>query len=350
MKLPKDQIKRIAIFRALQLGDMLCAIPAIRALRQSFPEAEITLLGLPWAGSLVTRFPHYFNAFIHFPGYPGLHEQPFNASTFHQFTGEMINKQFDLVLQMQGNGSIVNPMVELFNARYTAGFRLADDYAPNEDLFMEYPTGIHEVERHLMLMQYLGVDDRDTNMEFPIYPKDEDDLRLSGLALPSKQYACVHPGSRGAWRQWPPEYFALLADNCASKGLEVVLTGTKEELPIIQEVEKHMKHKPLIAAGKTSLGAIAVLIRDAFVLISNCTGVSHIAAALKTPSVVISMDGEPERWAPMNKTIHQTTDWIRNPDFTAVERSLEYLIESVPQWNQFGEKITVALKNSANGI
>src|SRR2546423_15284393 len=100
MKLPHDDIKKIAIFRALQIGDMLCAIPAIRALHTNFPYAEITLLGLPWAKWLTERFDHYFDRFIHFPGYPGLPEQVFNAAKFAEFLLMMQREEFDLVLQM----------------------------------------------------------------------------------------------------------------------------------------------------------------------------------------------------------------------------------------------------------
>jgi ADP-heptose:LPS heptosyltransferase len=53
-------------------------------------------------------------------------------------------------------------------------------------------------------------------------------------------------------------------------------------------------------------------------LIANCTGVSHIAAATRTPSFVISMDGEPERWGPLNQILHVTKDWTRDPSFEAV--------------------------------
>ena len=122
MKIPKPEIKKIAVFRALQLGDMLCAIPALRALHYAYPEAEITLLGLAWAQSLVDRFPNYIHKFKHFPCYPGLPEQKLDVKAFAKFLLEVQKEEYDLVLQMQGNGSIVNPMVELFGAKYTAGF------------------------------------------------------------------------------------------------------------------------------------------------------------------------------------------------------------------------------------
>ena len=60
-----QNIKKIAVFRVLQLGDMLCVIPAMRALRAKYPSAKITLLGMPWAKSFTERFSGYFDKFIH---------------------------------------------------------------------------------------------------------------------------------------------------------------------------------------------------------------------------------------------------------------------------------------------
>jgi len=96
------------------------------------------------------------------------------------------------------------------------------------------------------------------------------------------------------------------------------VTGTKEEVGITAEVIGLMDFPAIDLTGKTGLGEIGQLIKEARLLISNCTGVSHIAAAMETPSIVISMDGEPERWGPLNKDLHKTIDWTQAQDFTSV--------------------------------
>jgi len=326
MKLPESEIHKIAVFRALQLGDMLCSIPAIRALRLAYPNATISLIGLPWARSFVKRFNLYFDRFIEFPGFPGLPEQEYDPTTVSDFIREMQAEKFDLVIQMQGNGSYVNPLTELFNGKYLAGFYRPEDYCPDKNLFIIYPDYGSEINRHLMLMKHIGLSSDNNHLEFLLNNEDLHDYESIALDVTVNKYVCVHPGSRGAWRQWPPEHFAVIADYCYQQGFSVVLTGTESERSLTEKVRGLMKCPAIDLSGKTSLGAIGVLIKGAALLISNCTGVSHIASALETPSIVISMDGEPERWAPLNTSIHKTTNWLQNAVFEKVMNDTKLLL------------------------
>ncbi|PWK77214.1 ADP-heptose:LPS heptosyltransferase [Mucilaginibacter oryzae] len=327
MKLPVQEIKKIGIFRALQLGDLLCTIPAIRALRNAYPHAKIILLGLPWAKGFTGRFDRYFDGFIHFPGFPGLPEQDFDAKIFPAFIEQMQAEQFDLLLQMQGNGSVVNPMMELLGAKHVAGFKTAGHYAPDNGLFLDYPDHGPEIDRHISLVEHLGCAPLGNELEFPLSEADMADLRSLSLPIEPQRYVCIHPGSRGSWRQWPVNYFAALADFCIDQGYKAVITGIRDETDVTNAVISQMKNTPIDTTGKTSLGAVGALISNAALLVSNCTGVSHIAAAFKTRSVVISMDGEPHRWGPIDTFHHRTINWLKVPDFHVVFRETADLIQ-----------------------
>jgi ADP-heptose:LPS heptosyltransferase len=298
---------RIAIFRALQLGDLLCAIPALRALRKAFPNAAIFLIGLPWSRTFVERFGAYLDTFIEFPGYPGLLEATPQVEQIPAFLQEMQSLAFDLVLQMHGNGSVVNPLVTLLGGKQTAGFFLPGQFRPDERLFMEYPDRGSEVQRMLNLVTHLGLPLQGEGLEFPLTPQDWEELR--GLeakwSFQASSSAVVHVGSRDHRRRWPAERFAAVARGLAQRGLQVVLTGTEQEAGLTREVAEQMQAPAIDLAGRTSLGSLAALLAGTRLLVCNDTGVSHLAAALQVPSIVLFSASDPARWAPADRRRHQ---------------------------------------------
>ena len=263
------------------LGDVLCAIPAIRALRRRYPQAEIVLIGLPWAASFVKRYHHLLDGYMEFPGYPGLPERTVDVAAIPDFLKDVQRRRFDLVLQMHGSGSFVNPLVMLMGGRQAAGFYLPGDYCPDAETFFPYPNHGPEIVRWLQLMTALGIPLQGDELEFPL---GEDD-RQSLAALPTGdlaagQYVCLHPGARYCSRRWAPEHFAGVGDLLASLGYQVVITGSASESPLVEAVVRAMTAAAIDLAGRTSLGGLAALLKGSRLVVSNDTGVSHLAAAV----------------------------------------------------------------------
>lgn len=303
-------IRKIAILRALQLGDMLCMIPAVRAIRKAYPDAEITLLGLPGKESFAQRFNHYFDQFMSFPGWPGLPEQPVIPEQVSAFLHAAQQQQFDLVLQMQGSGTHTNDLCALLGGRVTAGLRGEGVWAPDETLFPLMTESDHEILRLLKITDALGITADGTALEFPITPAEytQAGMIMDLLGLQPERYICIHPGARDPRRRWDTASFAAMGDALAATGYSVLITGSEEEAALTKAVAQQMQYPAAdlpARAGQTSIGEMAALIQHSAGLLSNDTGVSHIAAALSVPSVIIfSPYSDPARWAPLDHTLH----------------------------------------------
>lgn len=294
--------RRVTVLRALQLGDMLCAVPALRSLRRALPDSEIVLIGLPWAREFALRFDRYLDGFLEFPGFPGLPEKPFQVERFPDFLSQTRDMKLDLAVQMHGSGSFVNPLTVLLGARNTAGFYTPGEYCPDPMRYLAWPGHGLEIRRLLRLTQFLGCPDAGEDLEFPLH---EDDFRRlgatgDGLDLDGHELACIHPGASVFERRWPASRFAAVGRSLIARGLRVVLTGSRAERALTEQVGRELGGPFVNLAGRTDLGALAALLSRARVLVSNDTGVAHLAVAVGTPGVIISTGENPSRWAPID--------------------------------------------------
>ncbi len=306
--------QRVAVFRALQLGDLLCAVPALRALRATLPDAHIAMIGLPTMADFTRRYDAYVDEFVVFPGAPGFPEQDESTTEGPAFVERMRGMGLDLAIQMHGNGGPANRIVESFGARTTAGFHRPQVFDESAlGVFVDWDVTASEVGRNLALMRGLGADAdalADSSIELPVRPAERDEWnglkRLHGLDR--TPFVCVHPGARWSSRRWPVERFAAVATGFASRGARIVLTGSGDERELVAALATSLHDRGVNAidlSGRTSLGALVAMLQDAAMLISNDTGISHVAAAARTPSVVIASGSDVARWSPVDRRRHR---------------------------------------------
>lgn len=302
---------RVCVFRALPgIGDLLCAVPALRAIRMARPDASIALVTLPAVADIALRFDRYLDEVLVFPGFPGLPDRRPDVRAIPGFLAELHERRFDLAIQLHGTGDRTNDIVRLFGARRSAGFHPRGESAPEAARYLPWREDEHEVERWLRLVGHLGFVSDDTHLELPLAADAA--AQAAGVlaeAFPLRRgdrLVVVHPGASVATRRWPARGFATVVDRLVEEGADVVLSGGAGERPLTERVRSMVAAPERVVdlAGRTSLDALAGILAQADLLVANDTGVSHVGVAMGTPSVVVFTGSEPSRWAPLDTHRH----------------------------------------------
>jgi ADP-heptose:LPS heptosyltransferase len=294
------ELRTIVVLRALHLGDLLNAVPALRALRCRWPAASVTLLGLPSARQFAERFGSYIDDFVVLPAFPGLVEGIYEPQAVVNFLREMQQRRFDLALQLHDGGDVSNPFVALLGARRSAGFYRDGRWCPDAASYVVWRDDEADAERSLRLLAALGAASSGAELEAPLTAADEHDLAAVPAArvLARGEYVCIQPGARRPSRRWYPERFALVADELATRGFRIVLTGLAQEAVHARGVLLRMRAPAIDLVGRTTLGALTALIDGARLVIANDTAARQIAVARGTPCVGIACGSDVRRSRP----------------------------------------------------
>ncbi len=298
-----EAAKKIAVFRGLFLGDLVAATPALRALRRGYPEAEISLLGLPWSQALAPHLAPDVDRVVPYPGAPGL-DGGADEAALKLFIQKMRAEGFDLAVNLHGRGPQSTRLATAFSACRTAGFSgVGDDYA-RLDVSVPWDAETHETRKLLRLAEAAGgVPDGEGPR---LRVRDED--RQSAVALlrggDSGPLALLHPGASAEEKRWPAGGFGTVARGLLRQGYAVAVTGSDRESGLSKNVCE-LAPGALDLSGRTDLSTLIGLVSSAGLLVSNDTGPAHLAYALGTPSVtVFGPSTDAGRWGPMEKDHH----------------------------------------------
>ncbi|MFQ6036032.1 MAG: glycosyltransferase family 9 protein [Sedimentisphaerales bacterium] len=300
-------LRNILIIKPSSLGDIVLALPALSALRRSFPEAQISWLIRPEFAPLLQNHPHLSHIIPFdrkFLGRAWYYPKAFGA--LFSLIWRLRRSKFDAVFDLQGLFrtaclgwlSGCKRRFGMANARELAHIFYTHKIVQSHD-------SIHLVDYYLKIIKAAGVSDADVRFELPINPADVDSVRrlLASHAIRARDYVVFVPGSAHSDKCWPVERFAELADRISSRfDLPIIAVGINSEKRTVDQIQD-LTNAPIVNfAGRTSLGQLIALLKTARLVVSNDTGPGHIAAALGTPLVLMFSWSNPARIAPYGRS------------------------------------------------
>jgi heptosyltransferase-2 len=288
------------------------AVPALRSLHHTDPEAETWIAAKDWVKDLFLRY-RFVRGTVDLPP-PGR-----GVRGLGRFARSLREESFDAALLLTNSfGSALPPALAGIPRRWgyatdgrrpllTHFLRLRGDEPP-----------VHQVDYYLNLVRGMGMQTPPPVLDFPL---DEEEITwasaiLSDLGLSLEDTLVVlNPGGYfGSAKRWPPAGFATLAARLQSeRRAQIAIVGTAQDGPLAESISKDLDVPPVNLTGRTSLRQLAAVISRADLMVTNDSGPMHLANALQVPVVALFGPTDPRVTAPFQEPStclhHQAPCW-----------------------------------------
>ena len=314
-ELQLEQVRRIIVRAPNWIGDVVMSLPALRRLRQVFPNAYITVVTRTSSADLFIDDRSIDEV---------LRQDNVGWLSIWQHSRRWRSGNFDLALLLQ---NAFQAAVVAFLARIPVrvGYGMERRGALLTHAIPPPPwkNDRHEIYYYLNLVhavERLVRGEADADKAAPDFKLAISKERRRAAFEIVRRYGfrdgaplvLLCPGSiNSRAKRWPAEYYATLANLLAEYGAQVALIGSPSELEVSDRVLARTRHKPMILTGKTTVAEIVSLISIADILITNDTGPAHIGSAAGTPTLVIFGPTNPDTtrpFAPASEIIRHPPD------------------------------------------
>jgi ADP-heptose:LPS heptosyltransferase len=266
------------------VGDLILALPAIKALRDALLPARLEMLGHPWTLALV-------------------HGRPYADAVIDINRGDMAP-----LFQQHA------PLPRTITA-YLGTFAAAFCFSRSETLAHNFrragirhvytlpsfpETRTHVTDHHLLSLKSLGIS---PTSAVPLIRVREEEQREARKFLRSQGWdpariVALHPGAGSRKKAWPAARFAALARTLANQSHTLLIIQGPADEGAVQETVKELADIPYLLVQDLSLTRLAALLSFASLFIGNDSGISHLAAALNIPTIALFGPTDPYVWAP----------------------------------------------------
>ena len=308
-----DQIRRILVIRQHnQLGDMLCIVPLLRGLRSRFPEAYIALLASP-ANIEVVRHNRYIDDVINFDKLALMGRWGIGLGRMMEFISDLRRRRFDMALVPSTVS--VSFTSHLWGYLSGAPIRIgvgSIDGTENpsrylltnpHDLDWRISAHRHQTLRNMDIAEPISVSTKDLSIELTLTPEEVNDGKsIHRNAVYGHSLSIgYHPGAGKAPNCWPAERFAQVVNTLSRDlGAFAFITSGPMDEATLEKLVKGLR-EPFYPLERMPVRRVASVLANLNLVISNDTGIMHVAAAVGVPVLSLFGPTDPLQWAPIGK-------------------------------------------------
>ncbi|MBI4402276.1 MAG: glycosyltransferase family 9 protein [Nitrospirae bacterium] len=313
-------MKNILVIKLRYIGDVLLATPVLRALRDRFPAARLTMAVNRGTEDILKWNPDLNEVLVVDRGGPA-------ASA--RFLQEIRRRRFDCVVDLtDGDRSAL--LARLSGAPVRIGFN--EEHRWRGLLYTSVVNTasqvVHRVEHDLEAIRALGIEPKASPLVLHTSQQDEEEAArileevgvggargpvagdplpgcvqrvwgATGDGPPPTRIVLLQPGARYWFKAWPPDRFAELADRLVDAcGCRVLVGGDTRDRDVAEAIRARARSSPAVLAGRTTILQLAAVLKRCALFVGNDNGPMHMAAALGTPVVALFGPSNPAEWGP----------------------------------------------------
>ena len=303
------KIQKILIIGPAWIGDMMMAQSLFKCLKTRNPQSDIYVLASPWTQDLIRQMPEV-NHIINMPLGHGV----FALKDRYQLGKKLRAEKYDQAIVLPN--SFKSALIPFFaQIPLRTGWRGEMRYGLVNDYRL-----LNKKNYPLMVQRYLALAFEKNAAPLSEFPFPELVVDLSEKNQLLKQFALnlnkpvlvICPGAEyGPSKRWPENYYAEVAAEKIREGWQVWLMGSAKDKQVTDSLVNFLSEdkKQLVQnlAGATSLLQAIQLMALSQAVVTNDSGLMHIAAALKLPLVVVYGSTSPEHTPPLTHQVQIVT-------------------------------------------
>ena len=309
----RESVGKIVVVKLDHIGDCIGSIPAVRRLRQVFPQARIHVLAGLWSQAIWSLVPEVdeFIAFDFFQARPLAAYKVLGDDDFRRLKQRLEPYRFDVAIDLRRHGD-TRSILQYTGARYLAGFKQGAEF-PWLDIAVEWEGDLPGVakRRHFSndlvnLVDAIAAECEPGSDLIADLPTEQPlSACLELLENLDRPLVCVHPAAGDEIRRWPAAYFAELIDMLVERdGVHVAIVGVAGDSEIAMGVLRTVRHRSQVSnlAGMIEFHDLVALLSASALFVGNNSGPKHLAAGLGIPTVGIhSGNVDPREWGPSGR-------------------------------------------------